>query len=210
MAAADIDVGSRLPGRRTPDRDGSPPGSARRTAASLRLLCWSACSGLSRVSSHGNQIPTSCPIHDAANPYPCRSAARALRRHLLRRVGRHAQRPHGLRRVRRGAGALPRRRAARWCWFPTRRCRGGRRARAGENGRAARRLGRDRLLRRHRARAHRREGVPALASHRPGQPRQPAVRAPAGRRCAARARPTPSSAPGSSTRSTRRSRPTAR
>ena len=40
--------------------------------------------------------------------HQCRPAALALRRRLLRRVGRDAQRPHGLRGGRRRPGALPR------------------------------------------------------------------------------------------------------
>ena len=57
------------------------------------------------------------PIIANAGPLLARYDAR-----VLRRLGRHAQRPHGLCRGRRGPGALPRRRAARSSWSPTRRC----------------------------------------------------------------------------------------
>ena len=199
----------RRPGRQTPDRDGSPRGSAHRRAASFRLLCLPRLSPLvaplrPRHKPHHFAKSMTPPIIANAGPLLSRYDAIFCDVWGVVHNGRR-----GLRGSRRGAGALPRRGRhgdpRLQCADPGVR----RRARAGEDRRAPRRLGRHRLLRRHRARPHRREGLPAHALGGTQRARLCPLRAPARPGASRLPRPRPSSAPACGTTAPRRWRTTA-
>ena len=210
MAAADIHIGAAvLPGKHQVEvvvlqvlRIGDVHHFACCVRRLIRIYCAKSYSFVDRAR-------TLRQFHDTADPRQRRRPAAGLRRAVLRRLGRGAQRPARLCRGRGGPGAVPGRR--RHGHPGVQRPGSGRRRRAGagQDRRPPRRLGRHRLLRRHRAPPHRREGLPPPASGRPAGPRPQPVLAPARSRTRRWKRRTPSSAPVCATRSRRRSRPTA-